>query len=75
MEMTFAQLETEALRLSSKERAKLAHRLLRSLEPTCEAEIDRLWIEEAERRHQDILAGGETIPASEAIARARAALK
>ena len=34
-----------------------------------------LWIEEAERRHRDLLAGGETIPASEAIARARASLR
>ena len=75
MATTLAQVEAEALRLSSEERAQLAHRLLRSLEPSPQAEIDRLWIEESERRHRDILAGAETIPATEAIARARASLR
>jgi hypothetical protein len=39
-------------------------------------EIERLWVEEAERRYQDYLDGKEeAVPGEEAIRRARAALK
>ena len=39
-------------------------------------ELERLWIEEAERRYQEILDGKvETISGEEAIRRARAALR
>lgn len=39
-------------------------------------EIERLWVEEAERRYQDYLARKEdAIPGEEAIRRARAALR
>jgi hypothetical protein len=39
-------------------------------------EIGRLWVEEAERRYQEILDGKvKTISAEEAIRRARAALR
>lgn len=38
-------------------------------------EIERLWIEEAERRYQEILDGKvETVPGEEVIRRLRAAL-
>jgi len=75
MQMGLDEPEAEALRLAPEERAKLAQRLLRSQERSAEAEIDRLWIEEAERRHRDLDTGAESIPAAEALARARAALK
>lgn len=40
-----------------------------------EAEVQRAWIEEAESRYQEYLAGGaEVIPASEALAQVRAEL-
>ena len=39
-------------------------------------ELERLWVEEAERRYQEILDGkAETISGEEAIRRARAALR
>jgi hypothetical protein len=39
-------------------------------------ELERLWVEEAERRYQEILDGKvETISGEEAIRRARAALR
>lgn len=39
-------------------------------------EIERLWVEEAERRYQDYLEGKEeAIPGEEAIRRARATLR
>ena len=75
MEMTLEQLEAEALKLSVGVRARLAQRLLRSLEPAAESEIDRLWIEEAQRRHDELLAGAQTIPAGEVFAKARTLLR
>jgi putative addiction module component (TIGR02574 family) len=48
--MTVADLETKVLELSPKERARLAQRILESLEVLSEAEIEALWLQEAERR-------------------------
>jgi putative addiction module component (TIGR02574 family) len=48
--MTVADLETKILELSPKERARLAQRILESLEVLSEAEIEALWLQEAERR-------------------------
>ena len=50
-------LETEALKLNSNARAKLAERLLQSLETLSDAENEQLWAEEAQRRHQELEAG------------------
>jgi 3-oxoacyl-[acyl-carrier-protein] synthase III len=75
MEITLEQLEAEALKLSVEARARLAQRLLRSIEPAAESEIDRLWIEEAQRRHDELLAGALAIPADEVFAKARALLR
>jgi len=51
----------------------MAHELLNSLESLSEAEVEQLWIEEAQRRSADIDAGtAVSIPAEEALARARA---
>ena len=48
--MSTEELETEALKLSPKDRARLAERLLQSLENLTDEENARLWAEEAERR-------------------------
>ena len=72
-------VEAEALQLSASERARLARRLLESLEegaPEDQAEIERAWQSEIERRVADFEAGGtKTIPASEVIREARARLR
>lgn len=43
-------VQAEALKLSSRERALLAKCLIESLDETDEREIERLWLDEAERR-------------------------
>jgi putative addiction module component (TIGR02574 family) len=48
--MSSEELETEALKLTPRERARLAERLLQSLENLSDEENARLWAEEAERR-------------------------
>jgi putative addiction module component (TIGR02574 family) len=72
--MTMDELKREALRLDPSGRASLARDLLSSLDALSEAEVERLWLEEAERRRQEIDSGEvATIPMDEVFAKARAA--
>ena len=67
-------VEAEALKLSPEDRAELAQRLIHSLFE--DSEVEEAWAVEVERRVAAIESGrSPVIPASEAIARARAALK
>jgi hypothetical protein len=51
--MSIEELETEAMKLDPKARARLAGKLLESLENLSEEENQRLWGEEARRRDSD----------------------
>ena len=74
MSSPLEELEAEALKLTAEERAHLADRLLASLSE--DADIEEAWAIEVERRVADIESGRtQLVPAAEAIARARAALK
>jgi len=74
--MTVEELIREALALNATERASMARTLLNSLEALSEAEIEQLWLEEAERRSAEIDAGlVEPIPGDQVIAKARARYK
>jgi hypothetical protein len=74
--VTIDELRAVALQLSPEERAELASELLLSLDDLNEAEVERLWIEEARRRDAQIDAGGaELIPGDEVVAEARSRLK
>jgi putative addiction module component (TIGR02574 family) len=74
MQTQFETLEAEALKLTITERAKLAEHLIASLDE--DSEIEDAWAAETERRIAEIEAGTvQLIPAAEATARARAALK
>jgi len=67
-------VEKDALRLSAEDRARLAVRLLSSLEGTTESpeEIEKLWISEAERRFRELRDGVvQGIPAREVFAELR----
>jgi putative addiction module component (TIGR02574 family) len=60
-----------ALDLSIEERAQLAGRLLLSLDEPSESEVERLWLEEAERRLKEFREGrARGIPADEVFRRA-----
>lgn len=73
--MTLEVLETEALQLNPSARAKLAKKLLSSLEALSEAEVERLWAEEAERRNEQIERGVvEARPVEDVLRNARARL-
>ncbi|MBF8275888.1 MAG: hypothetical protein HW390_961 [Candidatus Brocadiaceae bacterium] len=58
------EIESKALKLSSRERALLAEHLISSLESHADAE--RLWIDEAERRYREYKEGKvKTRPAAQ----------
>jgi len=62
----------EALSLPSDERVSLVEKLLTSLNLPIQAEIDRLWVEEAERRVSQIETGEVgLIPGDEVFAKIR----
>jgi putative addiction module component (TIGR02574 family) len=74
--MDAATIEREALDLPLSERAKLAQKLLLSLENLTESELETAWLDEAERRAQEIDEGlVQLIPAEEVSRKARALLK
>lgn len=73
---TIMDIEKTIFSLPPDERAALAHRIWDSLEGFVDAEIEKAWMDEAERRWQEIKEGKvNCIPAEEVMKRARAALK
>lgn len=69
-------LEARALKLSRKERARLAQRLISSLDQELEADAEELWLREAERRLSELKSGKVTgIPAEKVIRKARSTLR
>ena len=74
--MSVEEVEAQALQLDPKDRARLAEKLLASLETLSGEENDRLWAEEAERRDADWESAPDTgRPAADVLKDARAKLK
>lgn len=74
--MGLKQIESEALHLSENERARLAQKLLLSLDSPSEDEIFDDWLLEANRRAKDIDNGiVQAIPAEEVRLKAQALLR
>ncbi len=68
MAMTMQQLEAELFRLDIQSRAKLAEKLILSIDAPNEEENLQLWVAEAEHRLADLRAGkAREIPAEEAF--------
>lgn len=74
--MSVEELREGALRLNPEARARLARELLASLDAMSEAEIEKLWIDEAIRRDEELDSGAaHAYPADEVLIRARARRK
>ena len=69
-------IEAEALQLGERDRARLAHQLLISLEPARKESFEEEWIEEALRRDAQI-ESGEVVeePVEEVLRSIRASRK
>ena len=67
-------IAAEAFKLTPEDRVRLAERLLASV--FADDDVEQAWAEEVERRIQEIEGGrAQLIPAADAIARVRAAIK
>ena len=74
MGIQLERLESEAMLLTSGERAAFAQMLLASLDE--DADLDDAWAAEVERRIADVESGTvEVVPVADGIAQLRAALK
>ena len=69
------QLEAEIMKLSLDARAKLAERIILSLDAPSDEENLQLWEKEAQRRLKDLREGkAKEVPAEDVFRRARAAI-
>ena len=69
------QLEAEIMKLNINARAKLAEKILLSLDAPSDEENLQLWVLEAQRRLKDLREGkAQEVPAEEVFRRARAAI-
>ncbi len=71
MPMTMQKIESEALSLDMHSRASLVGKLLLSLDEPTVSKVERLWLDEAERRLDDYRAGKvQGIPGNDVFKRA-----
>ena len=77
MSSALEKLEDEVMRLPPRSRARLAERLIASLEQTpADPDAQEMWAAEAQRRAAELASGRiEGIPAETALRKARAALR
>jgi putative addiction module component (TIGR02574 family) len=70
------EIESLALKLSRRARARLAQQPISSLDREADADAERLWLAEAERRLADLKSGEVTaIPAERVVTEVRSALR
>jgi len=71
-----SKLEAKALNLPPEQRARLAERLISSLDQAVDPDSEELWIREAERRLDELESGRvEPITAEQVIENARSSLR
>jgi len=76
MGTTLKELERQVRALSAGEKAALAQLLIKELHASPDADAERSWIEEAQRRYDAFVSGKlSAIPGDEVMTRARARLK
>ena len=76
MSSQFDDLTKRVRALSASEKAALLRELIDDLDPGQDPDVEKLWLEEAERRYAQYLRGEvEAIPGDEVMAEARKRLK
>jgi putative addiction module component (TIGR02574 family) len=71
-----SRFEAKALKLPPEERARLAERLISSLDRGADAESEELWLREAERRLEELESGKvSTVGADRVVEKARSSLR
>lgn len=76
MSTLFHELEKQARLLTPEEKASLARILIEELDPATDSDVERLWIEESQRRYEAYLRGElKAISGDDVMSRARRRLK
>jgi hypothetical protein len=76
MSANFDDIERQARSLPLKEKAALARVLIEDLDTSVDKDVERLWIEEAQRRYAAYVKGElEALPGEDVMRRARERLK
>jgi len=76
MSTLFDEIERQARTLTRQEKASLARILIEELDPSADAEVEQVWIDEAQRRYNAFLKGElQALPGDAVMARARSRLK
>ncbi|MCC5926941.1 MAG: addiction module protein [Bacteroidetes bacterium] len=71
----FNEIESSALKLPIKQRARLASKLIRSLEKHDEKQVEKLWLEEIDRRNENLEKGNaELVSESDVMKNVRSIL-
>lgn len=72
MSALFDELENKVRSLTLREKATLARILIEELDPSAEAGIEQLWIDEAQRRYEGYFKGEiEALPGDAVMAKTR----
>ena len=75
MSRPVAELEAEIRSLNADDKTDLIRALLAELDGPAEADVERAWIEEAQRRHREIIDGTvQPVPADRVFENLRARL-
>ena len=69
--MSREELETALMNLSAEERASLAHKLIASIDDDPTTEVEEAWMQEADRRAEEVKRGEvELVPGDEVFRKA-----
>ena len=75
-DQTGARTRIEGPETPRRDRARLAQRLISSLDPEMNDDVEKLWLQEAERRLAELKSGKVAgIPAEKVIRKARSTLR
>jgi putative addiction module component (TIGR02574 family) len=76
MSTLFEQIEKQARMLTPQEKASLARILIDELDPSSDADVEEVWIQESQRRYAAYLRGElESGSGEEVMSRARSRLR
>ena len=76
MSTAIAEIEARIRALSPEDRSELIRTLIAELDGPAEAGVERAWVEEARRRHEELQAGTvQAVPGEEVFENLRARLK
>jgi len=76
MAPTIVEIEKQIRALSTADKAEILRMLIAELDEEVDEDIERAWLEEAQRRYYELQSGTvKAIPAAEVFERARSRLK